>query len=69
VNARPLVYIGDDVNFRINLTPSHFWTFNPNIGIPEIKYDIDDPSYSPLESSTNKLLKLWKKGQKLLDAF
>ena len=64
MNARPLVYIGDDVNSRINLTPSHFLTLNPNIGIPEIEYDIDDPSYLPLDSSTDKLLKIWKKGQK-----
>ncbi|CAG2200461.1 unnamed protein product [Mytilus edulis] len=69
VNARPLVYIGDDVNSNINLTPSHFLTLNPNIGIPEIEYDINDQSYSPVESSTDKLLKMWKKGQKLLDSF
>ncbi|VDI80005.1 Hypothetical predicted protein [Mytilus galloprovincialis] len=66
---RKACWCGDDVNSNINLTPSHFLTLNPNIGIPEIEYDINDQSYSPVESSTDKLLKMWKKGQKLLDSF
>ncbi|XP_060597240.1 uncharacterized protein LOC132751135 [Ruditapes philippinarum] len=68
VNSRPLVYIGDDVNSTIALTPSHFLTLNPKIGIPQVS-DENDSEYLPTESSSEKLLKIWKKGQKLLNKF
>ena len=42
---------------------------NPHTGIPELQKDSDDPEYKPYESSVDKLLKLWKKGQKMLDTF
>ncbi|VDI04633.1 Hypothetical predicted protein [Mytilus galloprovincialis] len=61
VNSRPLIYVGEDINSKITLTPSHFLMLNPTTGIPDVDFDLDDPDYSPLESSKEKLLKAWKK--------
>lgn len=69
VNSRPLVYVGDDINSRITLTPSQFLCLNPNLGVPEIDCNLSDPTFIPYTSNSEKLLKLWKKGQKLLDVF
>ena len=41
VNSRPLVYIADDIQSPITLTPAHFLTLNPNIGIPIMEIDED----------------------------
>ena len=68
VNSRPLTYVGDDLNSTIALTPSHFLTLNPNIGIPEIVED-NDNEYLPYESTTERILKVWKKGQNMLNNF
>ena len=54
VNSRPLVYVGDDLNSTVALTPSHFLTLNTNIGIPEMTEE-SDSEYLPTESSTDKL--------------
>eukprot|EP00105_Crassostrea_gigas_P041581 XP_019925729.1 PREDICTED: uncharacterized protein LOC109619637 [Crassostrea gigas] len=70
VNSRPLVYVGDDINSNIILTPAHFLTLNPKTGIPDSnEEDTEDPEYLPNISSVEKLLQTWKKGQKHLDAF
>jgi len=69
VNSRPLVYVGDDVNSNITLTPNHFLVLNPAMGIPEVDYDENDDDYTPQDSSSDKLLKIWKKGQTLLNGF
>ena len=73
VNSRPLVYVGDDLNSDISLTPAHFLGLNPNIGVPEfIDSDNDaDPEYvNPHSlSSAQKLLQTWKKGQRHLNRF
>ncbi|XP_062582984.1 uncharacterized protein LOC134244753 [Saccostrea cucullata] len=70
VNSRPLVYVGDDINSNIILTPAHFLTLNPKIGIPDSEEeDTEDTEYIPNISSAEKLLQTWKKGQKHLDAF
>ena len=68
VNSRPLVYVGEDINSTITLTPSHFLTPNPKIGIPEIEDDLDS-DYTPVDNTCNRLLRIWKKGQKLLNEF
>ena len=54
---------------NIALTPRHFLTLNPDIRVPNLDYDMHDPDYEPFESSTSKLLRIWKQGQYLLDAF
>ncbi|XP_061176062.1 uncharacterized protein LOC133185013 [Saccostrea echinata] len=70
VNTRPLVYIGDDINSNITLTPAHFLTLNPKIGLQDSEnFDPMDPDYVPHASSVNTLLAIWKKGQRLLDTF
>ena len=69
VNARPLVYVSDDTNSTITLTPSHFLTINPKIGIPEISDAFSDADYTPADSSCDQLLMIWKKGQKMLNEF
>ena len=69
VNARPLVYVGDDLESNITLTPNHFLSLNPKTGIPELEYDKKDSDYNPFESSAERLLQIWKKGQRLLQSF
>ena len=69
INSRPLVYIGDDLKSSISITPRHFTCLNPYTGIPDLQCDVDDPEYKPFESSADKLIKVWKKGQRLLDTF
>ena len=34
VNSRLQVYLGDDINSNVALTPGHFQTLNPKVGIP-----------------------------------
>ena len=68
INARPLVYIGDDMQLNITLIQRKV-SLNPYTGIPETENDQYDPDYSPYESSSIRLFQIWKKGQKLLNAF
>ncbi|VDI75139.1 Hypothetical predicted protein [Mytilus galloprovincialis] len=69
VNSRPLVYIGNNINSNIILTPAHFLTLNPKTGFPDHNEDSTDPEYLPQISSAKKLLLTWKKGQKHLNMF
>jgi hypothetical protein len=69
VNTRPLVYVDGDIDSNITLTPSHFLTLNPSIGVPEPNWDGKDPDYDKKGASSVELLKIWKKGQKLLNEF
>ncbi|XP_070543723.1 uncharacterized protein [Ptychodera flava] len=71
VNTRPLVYVDDDINSSITLTPADFLTLNPKTGMPDAEPDSDDPDleYKPRISSAEKLLQTWKKGQRLLNGF
>ncbi|MCG7879158.1 MAG: reverse transcriptase domain-containing protein [Candidatus Thiodiazotropha endolucinida] len=69
VNSRPLVYVGDDINSTVVITPGHFICLNPNTGIPQTEIHDKDPDFKPKESSAEVLLRIWKKGQKLLDSF
>lgn len=66
--SRPLVYVGDDIESTIVLTPSSFLTLNPRTGIPHTENG-DDQTYTPKTSTAEKLLTTWKKGLKLLDSF
>ncbi|XP_053381697.1 uncharacterized protein LOC128549195 [Mercenaria mercenaria] len=69
INSRPLVYVWEDLKSSIALIPSHFICLNPKTGIPETKDDEDDPDFNVKENSSDKLLKMWKKGEKLLNVF
>ena len=67
LNLRPLVYVGEDVNSSITLTPGHFLSLNQKTGFPES--EADDEDYNSNESTVSNLLQIWKKGQKLLSMF
>ena len=70
INSRPLVYVGEDINSYMTLTPAHFLTLNPKIGLPiSTRDDTDDINYNPEISSADKLLATWKKGLKCLGSF
>ena len=69
VNAQPLVYIGDDIDSTITITPSHFLCLNPKIGIQETVHGDDDPENTPYESSERNVLQIWKKGERLINEF
>lgn len=69
VNARPLVYIGDDIDSTITITPIHFLCLNPKTGIPETVYEDEDPDYIRFESSEQNVLQVWKKGERLINQF
>lgn len=60
VNSRPLVYVGEDINSSITITPRHFLSFNRDLSLPEIESEENtgDMDYNPHESSTSKLLKM-----------
>ena len=65
VNTRPLIYVSSDLNSDSTLTPNHFLSLNPNVGIP-----VNIPNHLTGPNSTSKnLIELWKKGQKHLDSF
>ena len=68
VNSRPLVYVDDDINSNIPLTPGHFLSLNPKTGIRCIE-DQKDQDYTPFQSTGDTVYKSWKKGQRLLDQF
>lgn len=69
VNSRPLVYVGEDINSSITITPAHFSCLNPKMGIPENEHTYNDPEFRVSDSSSDKLLQIWKKGQRLLNTF
>ena len=69
INSRPLVYVDDDINSNISLTPSHFLTLNPRIGKQTCDIDIEDNHFSSNISSADKLLLKWKKRVKHLERF
>lgn len=70
LNSRPLVYIGDDIHSTIALTPAHFLSLNPRIGISNFEQiNTADQDYNPEMSSAEKLLLSWKKGLKIVNKF
>ena len=69
VNSRPPVYVGDDINSYITLTPGHFLALNPHIGIPELENNDNDRDFNPYESSAERLMQILKKGQEFLNGF
>ena len=70
INTRPITYVGDDINSGIVVTPAHFLTLNPKLGVPESHpEDQDDSEFKPVESTADRLEEIWKKGQRLLNQF
>jgi len=68
INTRPLLYVGDEINSNIALKPSQFLFLNPFTGLPNSDADLDQ-EYKPCLSTADTLLKIWQKGQQLLDKF
>ena len=58
LNSRPLVYIGDDLNEGIIITPSYFLSPNTKTGTRTVEDDdeIDDPDYESNKSLSKKIL-------------
>ena len=71
VNSRPLVYVGDDINSTLTLSPAHFLSQNPYTGVPVLDTEGvgNDPDYQNKMSSHEKLLAVWKTGQGHLNRF
>ncbi len=68
LNSRPLVYVGSDVKDGPAITPNHLLGITSRAGFPEVESD-DEPDFMPVRSSTDVLIGIWKKGQRLLDQF
>eukprot|EP00117_Sycon_ciliatum_P039449 scpid9122/ scgid5519/ len=70
INARPLVYVGNELDFGNVLTPNHFLSLNPKLGTPGMEGDFgNDPTFEPDTSLANTLLTAWTDGQRLLQTF
>ena len=69
INSRPLLYVGEDINSTIAITPGHFTCLNPRMGIPDCKDVENDPDFKLKYSSADTLLRIWKKGQRLFEKF
>ena len=71
VNSRPLVYVGADFNSGFTLTPGDFLNLNPKTGVSSLAEEDrqQDPGFLSELSSPQKLLDMWRKGQKHLDMF
>jgi len=70
INSRPLVYVGDDIDSSITITPAHLISPNKQpsaYSTPE--GDSSDEEYQPTQSTESKLLKMWKKGHHMIKAF
>ena len=70
INSRPLIYVGDDISSFEILTPAHFLSLNPKVGLPALIQDnTTDTDYNPQATSADKLVAIWKKGLKHIDNF
>ena len=70
INSRPLAYVGDDINSGIALTPAHFLSLNPRVGLLSFSLEDDhDITFNPKVNSAETLIRTWKKGLKHLEKF
>ena len=69
INTRPLVYVDDDINSSVILTPMHFLSLHSTNVIPDLTED-NDPEHDILKKgSAEQLLLTWKRGQRHLNQF
>ena len=70
VNSRPLVYVDEDINSSMVLTPFDFLSLHYQHIIPDI-VDDSDPDFDVEKKPTTaqQLLETWKRGQKRLSQF
>ena len=68
VNSHLLVYVDDDINSSIILTPADFLSFHTHHVFPNLMND-PDPEFEMEKrtESSQSLLQLWKKGQDCLN--
>lgn len=65
INSQPFVYVGDDINSDVTLTPAHFLSLNPKIGLPYDSTEEElDKDFKPTISSAETLILIWNKGMK-----
>jgi hypothetical protein len=70
INSRPLLYVKEDIDSCITITPGHFSSLNRKISRPELQKNFKYYSeYFPFKSSEADSLKLWRKCHKLFDSF
>ena len=72
VNTRPLVYVGEDIDQQTVITPAHFTSINPKIGIMIDTHsdELNDPNYTDVKKDSSKeILDKWKKGQRHVERF
>ena len=71
VNSRPLVYVGADFSSGFTITPGDFLSLNPKTGVPSLAEEdrLQDPDFLSKLGSSQKLLDMWRKGQKHLNTF
>jgi len=69
INSRPLVYVEDDINSSVTLSPMDFLSLHTQNVIPDLT-DENDPEVSfARKGSAEQLLQIWKSGQKHLNQF
>ena len=66
VNTRSLTYVDSELKPRKIITPMHFLSMNPKVGLPDtVNNHEDDSDYKVNNlSSSKKLLEIWNKGQR-----
>ena len=69
INTRPLVYVDEDINSSIILTPMNFLSLHSNHIIPDLTEDNDPECDLMKKGSAEQLLQTWKRGQKHLNQF
>ena len=69
INSRPLVYIDDDINSSVTLSPTDFLLLHSNNVIPDLVEESDREFDVTRASSSEQLLEIWKRGQRYLNEF
>jgi hypothetical protein len=68
VNSRPLTYVSEDIDDEV-ITPNHFLRGFNRQALEIVDEDDGDPDFIDKEVTATKIVKMWKKGQRLLQHF
>ena len=69
INTRPWLYVDDDTNSSVILTPMNFLSLHSNHVIPDLTEDSDPEYDTTKKGSAEQLLQTWKCGQRHLNQF
>ena len=70
LNSRSLVYVGASFSTEFTLIPGDFLSLSPKTGVPSLaEEDQQDPDFLTEMSSSQRLIGMWRKGQKYLGMF